>query len=397
MNIHFEILKLKKDLQLEIPFGSTFSFISEMVFKCFGLDKKDYPDDIKSRLKFIYNQIYCRDERTIESYNITSQSKIYISIPKFLINKFSEAKTIEIERNSDKTIEIERLKKNSIEIVRNQFEVDIPLPFSLDKNQLPPVNEEIAYANILRSLSPIQLQQIIECGYDQKSAAYALIYFQDIQDAFDFLVLKIPDDPEYRYLINQIYMKRMNMSTLYKYDLMLSFLISKYTKENPYVRAAVCIHFYLILISDAMIRYKLTEFYNKVNQRYPGQIQIMLNQYMVKQKRPMIFYRVDFNNQGKENLNDISEKFQNILMTLENATPDNYRNPFIETYNDYQAICPNAALLKLLDYGKTMNFDQLKFVYQKCAIEHKRLNHVVELMMVCQGDLDATQNLLYSS
>lgn len=276
MNVHFEILKLKKHFQLEIPFNSTFSYVSELVFNHFGLNKNDYPSDKNSLLKFIFKQIYCRYERTIESYNINSQSNIYISVPNFLLPLFSKEEVIEVTRTIEKP-------KDTSQLIISHLGIS-----------LPQFNEDIAYSNILRSLHPTLLQQLTDCGYDQKSAAYALIYHQDMDNAIELLSLKIPDDPEFRKYINLIYYKRVQYSELVQYDLMLSCVIAKYTKENAYVRAAVCIHFYLLPGKNIPIKNKLIAFYNQVDKKYPGQIQKMINTYFVEKMRPMIFYPINF-------------------------------------------------------------------------------------------------------
>ena len=208
--LKFQDSKKNISFTLEVPSNSTFYDIFELVFKHFNLNKNDLPDEKSAKIKFIYKSVICKYERTPESYQIGPQDTITIYFPKLLnelIQKQSTppSSTIvkpevpamnESTENSSTNInqitpEIQKSHNDREKIVNQQ----ISSPHEISSN---------SESKILNYVNPNLLKQLVDIGFNQVDAAYAIAYKKNINSAIDFLNLGLSSDPEVRSHIDHI-------------------------------------------------------------------------------------------------------------------------------------------------------------------------------------------------
>ena len=94
------------------------------------------------------------------------------------------------------------------------------------------------------------------------------------------------------------------------------------------------------------------------------------------------------------NSEQVKDKFQKIFLDMPVMTPDNYKNPFEETFNDVMSIPHNPNIDFYFQFGKTLNYDQLLFMYQMMISKGIQLNIIIECLKESNGDIDKAEELI---
>lgn len=113
----------------------------------------------------------------------------------------------------------------------------------------------------------------------------------------------------------------------------------------------------------------------------------MMNQYAMYQQ----MYNQEVM-KTKSYTDSIIEQFNDIFDRIPSMTPDNFVNPFAAVYDAVSQYCDEGAL-NLYKYGKGLNFDQLKFLYNAVKVKNIEINEAVQFLMISNGDIGAAESL----
>lgn len=115
--INFSVVKPKISFQLEVTLERTFADVSELVFNHFNLNKSDFPNSKEYKIKFIFDKKVCQESQTLSSLGVTSQSNIFVYLPKALIPVISsqdENKPPEKTINSNNDSQTNQTEKSNV-------------------------------------------------------------------------------------------------------------------------------------------------------------------------------------------------------------------------------------------------------------------------------------------
>lgn len=360
----FEVLKPRTIVQLDLPLTTKFSDISEQILKYFQIDSNKYPN---LSLKFIYRQIICKKDNTLESYDINPETKIAVYLPKPIQEEIA---------NQTKS----KTKKSELN------------PFLLAS-----VNQEL-----VENLTSLEFPRI--------DAIYSLAYQDSVETAVDMITLGISSIPDYRYHIDQIYSSEslksaqvdINFDDIIRHDIELAKIIAKARDEDEEVKLALLATQYdsVYEIKDEKLSKELKELIEKVQKEKPGQIEALSSQYQSDGKSSIIslpqkFYEgLASNGSPTVTFQSVREDFNSLFAQIPAMTEDSFINPFTATYDNLIQLHPDQKTLKIYDYGKTLNYEQLKFIYQKFIVQHYDLNKVVDSLRYAGGDVNEAKGFL---
>lgn len=418
--LNFEIIKPKITFQLDVLPSYTFFQLSELVFIHFKIDKTIFPDEKNTKLAFIYKCISCRYERTIESYQIGTQEKIYICLPKPLSNLFLNAANANIQAKSslDTTSDASCSAGSTNQLANN-----------LQKNiNFNPLNQPAGYPTnsnhsmILNYVNKNSLMQLKNYGYNEIDAAYALAYKGLVGPALDFLDTGLSSDPQVRNLIEQFVSLTISKQTdeALHYKLEVVKMESQKKGENIDINIAATIGLYAQNpgIKSPAFRAKIMAYISQAKQQYPYEIAAKFNSLLqeysdqnvgnnhvnpLQQQNQMFLqtqgqqdqYQMIINNYNK--VQQTKEKFWNIFNSLPSMSPQNYKNPFIETLDE--AMKSNHATTDdfLYSYGKELNYEQLMFLYRMLTEKNVDLPISMQYLSASNGNIKDAEALIETS
>lgn len=404
--IHFEILKPKLTFQLDVPSNYTFFQLSELVFIHFNIDKNTFPDEKDLRLAFIYKCISCRYERTIESYQVEPQAKIYISIPRPLSQTFSKATKTNPSVNSN--------LNNSNNITNNTAQQNSNI---MDSNLNQQTSTD-SISMVLNYVNKTHLKQLMNYGYNEVDSAYALAYRNTIEASLDFLDTGLASDPQAREQINKLVSLTISNRTdeALRNKIEVAKMESKQRGEIPEVNIAATVaayamrpgiknHDFLLKLKDAILKYKA---------KYPNEIAIktqkLIAEELSSQNRNQNPLQALFNRQGQNQgqfqqmfqqnlmnnyqIQQTKNKFWKIFNSLPSKSPQNYLNPFIETTDEVLNVKHNQIDDFIYGYGKTLNYEQLMFLYNAYKEKGIEIQISLQYLNASNGNINDAQALL---
>lgn len=410
--INVELLKLKKRFKLEVPLTSTFLQLSELVFKTFNLNKTDFENG-SSKLLFIYKCIACKYERTIESYQIDNNSTIYISIPKQIYDSFSYA----VQNKQPKSL-YQSTPKNHTEISLKTVE---------EKDEEDSLKNQIMVQNYANKDI---LNKLVEFGYNELDAAYAIAYKNVLEGAIEFLDLGVTSDLYIRRCIEKIVKAKLTQKTddILRYSIEIIKVECAKRGENAEVSVAAAIGIFSmnIKIQDPNYLAELKEFTKKVEQKYPGQapqlIQAQFSQMNANPKYNQIyreFYCQDQNsnqfngqnmnlfyygqNQGLNSYSysqnqkatiEVKKKFWEIFDRLPTMNPQNFINPFEETSKYIEMAKISFQKDFLYSYGEKLNYEQLMFLYRMKTERNIKISVSINYLSTANGNVKGAETLI---
>lgn len=439
--INFEILKVNKIIQFEIPLNSTFLQVSNLIFKNFNLDINDFPISKYSSLKFIYDSILCINCKTIESYGIQSQSTIKVFVPKKILPFFLQGSMKQPQEISSKPIS--QTPNTTIPIANNYHPNNNKPPTATDNSSsctysIPDISsiitsKELSSTNsdndgnhsiILRLANKRLLSQLMEAGYDKLDSAYAIVYRADFNCAIDLIQYGISSDPEFRFHVGEIASGRARDDDAVRHEIEMAKIEARKKGENENIAAAA-----VMTESNILNRFLDQKFINEVRLFY---INVRLNherEIAEKVEEDMKTKQIIVNYDGNPQLvslrkisevavnmnkhptmmysqantaaqlelnrmNDINKRFSEIFVKFPSMTPENYVNPYRSLYNEYTAIVRDQNYLRMIEYGKNMNYDQLAFLYRMHVEKRASLNEVIQLLISFDGNMEEVENII---
>ena len=404
--LHFEVLKPKITFQLDVPSNYTFFQLSELIFIHFNIDKNTFPDGKDLKLSFIYKCISCRYEKTIESYQIDPQAKIYISIPKQLSQTFSKAMKANVPVNSNSSYP-KNMTNNAAQQNSN----------IMDSNQNPQTSTD-SISMVLNYVNKAHLKQLMSYGYNKIDSAYALAYRNTLGASLDFLYTGLASDPQAMEQINKLVSLTISNRTdeALRYKLEVAKMESNKRGEIPEVNMAATASVYAIKpgIKNQDLLLKIKDYAFKIKEKYPNETAIkaqkLLAEEFSNQKKNQNPLQALFNMQGQNqgqfqqmlqqnlmntyNVQQTKNKFWNIFNSLPSKTPQNYLNPFIETADEVLNVKHSPVDDFFYSYGKTLNYEQLMFLYRAFKERGIEIHTSMQYLNASNGNINDAQALL---
>lgn len=415
--LNFEIIKPKITFQLDVLPNCTFFQLSELVFIHFNIDKTIFSDEKSTKLAFIYKCVSCRYERTIESYQIGTQEKIFICLPKPLSNLFLNAANANIQARSvsDTTFNDSYSAGSTNQLTNNPQKninfnpLDQPAGYSSNSNHLM----------VLNYVDKNSLMQLKNYGYNEIDAAYALAYKGLIGPALDFLDTGLSSDPQVKKLIEQFVSLTISNQTdkaLY-YKLEVVKMESQKKGENVDINVAANIGLYSYSpgIKSPSFQSKIMAYITQVKQKYPYEVaektNILFHEYQVRSpsnsnvnplEQQMQMFLQTQGQQGQlqnimNNYNGIQQakdKFWNIFNSLPSMSPQNYKNPFIETADEAMKLNHASTDDFFYSYGKKLNYDQLMFLYRMFKEKNIEISISMQYLSASNGNIQDAEALI---
>lgn len=422
--INFEVPKLKAKFQLDVPMSHTFLQLFELILEKFNLNKSDFQDDKNSKLYFVYKSVMCRYERTIESYHINDESPIYVFIPKQIYNSFSQA----VKSQQP----VENIKSNEVKPVQITDNV------LLQNKENHTTNEHDSVMTILNNVDKNNLKKLVEYGYDELDAAYALAYKITLDESLDFLNFGLASDLQIRNHIDKIINARYTRNTddILRHSIEIIKVEGVKKGENVDVSVAATIGLFVLHTNIKNQNYKseLKDFIIKVQKKYPGQAEkIITNELQLMHgsvkfnplSREFCSRHQDFNdlfgmiqyqnaqleqnfghnfnqfyssNQGniQKSTAGVQNKFSMIFNSLPGMSPSNYINPFEETFKDLNNCNHDAQDDFYYEYGRKLNYEQLMFLHRMLLEKNINIKISLQYLSAANGVIQNAELLINS-
>lgn len=99
--INFELIRLKRTIQLDVPLTSTLTEVSDLIFKILNIDLNDFPNKDKLIVKFIYKKKIFFGSKTLESMQFDSDLKVNVFFPKPILDELLSRGGPETEASSE--------------------------------------------------------------------------------------------------------------------------------------------------------------------------------------------------------------------------------------------------------------------------------------------------------
>lgn len=435
--INFEVIKLRKNFQLDIFYGSTFFQISEIIFTKFNVDTKDFSDAKSFQPIFIYKSVTCRYDRTIDSYQIGDQSKVFIFFPKEVFGIISKAfkTSSRLNLQNQKNLPKSSNGNNSTQNIS-----------SLPSNSTA---SNTAIAKIMNYVDQNQLIQLASLGYSKVDAAYALAFKKNVQQSIEFIDIGLASDPVVRGYIEKV----VEFSLINDTDNVIRNLIEinviecRKKKQNEEIGKAVAIGLICTKykIKDPNYKKELVDYITKVNEKYPNEteelFQNKMNELIQNQKQNQLQTQIQILPQNQTqiypqvqnlpqqpNIGEIyaqqltqiygqstgqaysqiyqnclaietaKQKFWNFFKLLPQMSPQNYKNPFEETINDLSNVQHAPQDDFFYTYGRQLNYEQLMFLYRVTVQQPKvDLPDAMQILNASNGNIKDAEILVNNS
>lgn len=252
-------------------------------------------------------------------------------------------------------------------------------------------NEANYHTLVLNSVHPLLLKNLTDLNFDPIDSAYALCYKLSPEFAIELILSGVASDPKFRYHINMFIGGGLtNPDDKLQHEIELAKFDAKVKNENEMVAIAAAInrHMKNSPIYDKLYEQKLVAYLSKVESMFPGKL---------AEKEREDFEMLNYiQNQNVEDsqLNEVNNEFLNILNGYPNMTPDNFVNPYVLLYDDFMELKLADEPKSIIEYGKTLNYEQIGFVYKLMKSNKVELNEVIQILKLYDGDIVSAEQFI---
>ena len=374
-------------------------------------------------MKFIYNSVICTNFKSIKSYSIPPNSTIKVFVPKQILKYFLNPNLqLPPQRTSSDTNNTHPIITKPITTSPNNSDIQINNIINSAPNRK---SEEITlndecYSIVLSLVDHLLLHQIKEAGFNEKDAAYALVYKTSYSSVIDLIKYGVSSDAEYRFHINEIVSGRARGDDSIRHEIEISKLEARKKGENEFVAAAVTMTECNLLnrIESATYREELKSFSYEYSARYQSEFTMKFKDDMESGKKFVIYVydvpqlldwretiqmmnpeilrklmSIDYN---VSNFRAVDREFNKIFERIPQMSDNDFVNPFNALYNDMIRASNKSDFIELMNFARNMNCEQLKMIYRVVKSGKCQINEAIRDLKLFDGDAFQAEQIINS-